>query len=104
MIELLREPDLIRIGPLRQMLESEGIRTFVRNENLSNLEAPIPVFQPALCVVDDADYPRAVSLIRQFEEPVGDPLMEIRCPQCGETSPGTFAQCWNCQAPLAAVT
>ncbi len=100
MIELLREPDLIRIGPLRQMLEREGIRTFVRNENLAMVEAPIPVFQPALCIVEEGDYERAVALIREFEQPVGDPSEEVRCPACGETSPGTFAHCWNCNGEL----
>lgn len=100
MIEILREPDLVRIGPLRQMLESEGIRTFIRNESMPMVEAPIPVFQPALCIMDEADHSRALELIREFETPAGDPSVEIPCAACGETSPGNFASCWNCGAGL----
>lgn len=102
MIELLREPDLSRIAPYRQLLESAGIRTFVQNENLSVAE-PIPIFQPALCLVDDADHERAIELIREFNQaPEGDPDATLRCPACGEESPGTFAQCWSCHGELQA--
>ena len=27
---------------------------------------------------------------------------DVICPACGETSPGNFANCWNCGAPLLA--
>lgn len=99
MIEILREPDMTRIGPYRQLLESEGIRTFVRNENLSGAD-PISLFHPALCVVDEADHERAIALIREFERPVGDASVELTCGACGEPSPGTFGRCWNCGREL----
>lgn len=102
MIELLREPDLSRIGPYRQILEAAGIQTFVRNENLSVTEAPIPIFHPALCIVNDEDHERARQLIHEFEQaPDGDPNQTLACSSCGEESPATFGQCWNCNAELA---
>jgi hypothetical protein len=102
MKELIREADFNRIGLYRQLLESEGIQTFVRNENLSNLVATgIPLFYPALCVVNAEDEDRAWQLIEAFEQaPPGDPNRNVRCGSCGEESPETFAQCWNCDGLL----
>ena len=102
MIELIRERDLTNIGPIQGMLEDEGIRTFIRNENLSVLEVTIPKFYPALCIVDEKDHARALEILRQFQEPAaGDVTEEVICQNCGEQSPGTFAECWNCGQPLS---
>ncbi|MEM1082989.1 MAG: DUF2007 domain-containing protein [Verrucomicrobiota bacterium] len=101
MIEVYRDREMARIGQLKGLLESEGIKTFVRNENVSMTEAAIPVFAPALCILDDKDKAKALELIQQFEE--GDEEVdapEIRCPACGEMNPGNFAVCWKCQAEL----
>ena len=102
MIELFRDPEMARVGQYQSILEAEGIATFVRNENLSGTEVVIPAFYPALCVVDDKDYERAVAIIRSYEQETPGSDEEIRCPQCGELSPGTFAECWNCGAALSA--
>lgn len=103
MIELFRDPEMARVGQYQSILEAEGIATFVRNENLSGTEVVIPAFYPALCVVDDKDYERAVEIIRSYEQEVPGSDEEIQCPKCGELSPGTFAECWNCGEPLAVV-
>lgn len=101
MIELFRERDMTRVGQFQSLLESEGIRTFVRNESLSVTEASIPVFFPALCILDERDHARAVELIRAYEADVGNRANEnCICPNCGEESPGTFATCWNCGADI----
>ncbi len=102
MIELFRDPEMARVGQYQSILEGEGIATFVRNETLSGTEVVIPAFYPALCVVDDADHPRAMEIIRSYEQEVPGSETEIRCPECGELSPGTFSMCWNCQGPLGA--
>lgn len=102
MIELFRDPEMARVGQYQSILEAEGIPTFVRNENLSGTEVVIPSFYPALCVVDDNDHARAMEIIRSYEQEVPGSEEEIRCPKCGELSPGTFAACWNCGAALGA--
>lgn len=102
MTELFRDPEMARVGQYQSILEAEGIATFVRNENLSGTEVVIPAFYPALCVVDDKDYARAVEIIRSYEQEAPSSEEEIRCPLCGELSPGTFSECWNCQAALSA--
>lgn len=100
MIELFRDHEMARVGQYKCLLEAEGIPTFIRNENVSVTEVSIPAFYPALCVVHDGDYQRAVEIIRTYERESPDSEAEIACPQCGELSPGTFAACWNCEADL----
>ncbi len=102
MIELFRDPEIARVGQYKGILESEGIPTFIRNENVSGTEVVMPVFYPALCVVDDNDFERAVEIIRSYEQVVQEEGKEIACPQCGELSPGSFAVCWSCNAALPA--
>ncbi|MBN8456702.1 MAG: DUF2007 domain-containing protein [Verrucomicrobia bacterium] len=104
MKELFREREFERVAFFRQVLEDEGIPTMIRNENLtmSGLsEIPIPEFFPALCVMNDDDYPRAVAIIRaRLDEEKSDPGEDIGCPACGESNPGNFSNCWSCEAPL----
>lgn len=80
------------------MLEEAGIQTFVRNDNLSQwVNVLIEFFQPALCVVDPADYEEAMRLLKTLEQP--SPGTDWLCPKCGETVPASFESCWNCETP-----
>ena len=103
MIELLREPDSVNIGYLQGILESEGIPTFVRNDNLSRVEVPIPAFWPALCVVNDQDFQRAETIWNQIKEERQNVAVankvEWTCSGCGESNPANFDICWSCQKP-----
>lgn len=51
------------------MLESGGIKTFVRNQDLviMTTEVPIPDMFPVLCVMDEEDYPRALTILSELE-------------------------------------
>jgi hypothetical protein len=101
MKELYRDRHLVQISRFQALLEAAGLPTFIRNEALSQAEAPIPTFMPALCVVNDADYDQAVAIIRdtirQAEE---SPATERPCPVCKEMNPGSFEICWNCGKDL----
>ena len=99
---LFRERDLTRIERCRTVLEEAGIKTFLKNEHVSNTEAWIPEFDPALCIVDDAEYDKAVELMKQHMAN-GDPAPtpDVSCDKCGEKNPSNFAVCWNCGEPLA---
>jgi len=102
MIELLRYRDITKVTYYRDLLENEGIRTFIRNENLSNTATSIPEFYPALCILSEDDQEKAMAVINediQDEEHVGG---EVVCPACQESSPATFGTCWNCGAVLPA--
>jgi len=101
MKELFREPDFSRVAFFQTLLENEGIPTFIENEALAVTAVPIPEFYPALCVVNDEDYQRAIHLIRQhLAANPGDTGPEKVCPSCGESSPGNFSTCWSCGSDL----
>jgi hypothetical protein len=105
MKELFRERDYTKVGYFQSVLEAEGIATIVKNKHLtmSGLsEIPIPEFFPALCVINDEDYGRAIDVIRrQIEDNAKGADLEIACPACGETNPGNFDLCWSCGAEIA---
>ncbi|GEM_PF-425147 len=100
MKELFREQDYTKVGYFQSVIEAEGIATIVRNKHLTMsglTEIPIPEFFPALCVVDDTDYPRAMEIIRhQITENSKGADLEIECPACSEINPGNFDICWSC--------
>ena len=95
--------DSATVGLLQGVLESEGIPTFYRNQALSSTEAVIPAFYPALCVMRDEDVSRAKDLIKSTLHrgaTEGPELADQFCPSCGETNPGSFEICWNCEVEL----
>jgi hypothetical protein len=99
MTEIYRSRDSVTIGHLQSLLESEGIRTCLRDEH-GGVTA-FPLVTPALCILDEADLDRGVGLIRaHLEAASASPDEERSCPQCGETSPGAFAVCWKCGSAL----
>ena len=103
MIELFTDPTPGRIAFFKEILEAEGIRTFVRNENMSGTEGMIPIFHPGLCIVNDVDLDRAKELIAENQpSEVSETMPEVACPACLEKNPGNFASCWNCEAELPA--
>ncbi len=100
MKELFRERDITRVSYYKAVLEGFGIPTMIRNEHLtmSGLsEIPIPEFFPALCVLNDDDYPKAVEIIR--DHVTGSDTSseeEVPCAACGELNPANFGSCWSC--------
>ena len=76
----------------RNLLETAGIRTFVRNAILSSAmgELPPAECQAELWVVDERDAERAANLLQQQ---VTGP--DWTC-ACGETLGPQFTQCWRC--------
>lgn len=101
MIELITDPTPGKISFFQAILEDAGIRTFVRNENMSGTEGMIPIFHPGLCILDDEDLPLAQQLIAENQPSADSEISpEITCITCGEASPGNFAICWSCSAEL----
>lgn len=103
MTEVYRSHDSATVGHLQSLLESEGIKTYFRNEHVAQTAIAIQEFTPALCILDEGDVARGVDVIRAYLESTRDVTSaEITCPKCGESNPGNFAACWSCGAPLEA--
>lgn len=89
---------LVTINHYKNLLKSEGIDAFLRNEHLGSIVGEMPFEQvwPELWVKNDLDYDRALQLIdteNLLDESPRDPW---RCTNCGEDNEGQFAACWSC--------
>ncbi len=106
MKELFRNSDSAWVGLYQSILDDAGIPTFVYN--LGTLQMPVaglavaffplPIFFPTLCVLSDEDYPEAMEILRGIAVKPSFAGEDWRCPPCGESVPGNFTACWNCQA------
>jgi len=96
-------PDSTIVGHKKSILEGAGIDCFIRNENTSATFGAgmlglvqSPIFDPALCILDDSRYDEAMALLNIAPEAASTGGGDWRCPKCGETVPGNFASCWYC--------
>lgn len=91
---------LVTISHYRNLLASEGIDAFIRNEHLGSIlgEMPFPEVWPELWISNDLDLDRARQLIDKaiLSE---SPDEKWTCAACGAENEGQFAACWQCQAP-----
>ena len=97
MKKLLSNESLVTISHYRNLLESEGIESFIRNEHLGSIigEMPFQEVWPELWVRNDLDFDRATQLIRG-DAADESPAAPWRCRRCGEENEWQFAACWNC--------
>jgi hypothetical protein len=91
--------NLAAVHHAKNVLQTEGIASAVRNEYLSSAMGELP---PAECqielwVLNDADASRAEALLRAPPQR-GAPW---QCPRCGERCEPQFTHCWKCGAPAA---
>jgi len=89
---------LITINHYKNILTSEGIPAFLRNEHLGSIvgEMPFQEVWPQLWVENDLDYDRALQLIDAASVLDESPLAPWRCQSCKTENEGQFAACWNC--------
>ncbi|NIL94090.1 MAG: DUF2007 domain-containing protein [Woeseiaceae bacterium] len=97
MKKLTSSPSIVTINHYKNVLESEGIPSQIRNEFLGGIagEMPLQEVWPELWVINEMDFDRAKQLI---DESISDesPAASWRCQKCGEQNEGQFAACWNC--------
>ncbi|MDZ7645365.1 MAG: DUF2007 domain-containing protein [Woeseiaceae bacterium] len=98
MKKVTTESSLVTISHYRNLLQSEGIDAFLRNEHLGSIvgEMPFQEVWPELWVKNDLDYDRARQLISGEALAEESPPDDWRCRRCGETNEGQFAACWSC--------
>ena len=91
---------LVTINHYRNLLISEGIPAFLRNEHFGSImgEVPFQEVWPELWVENDLDYDRALQLIDAAKIADESPSAPWRCRQCSEENEGQFSVCWKCGA------
>lgn len=89
--------NLVTVAHFRNVLETAGIETEIRNENLGSVlgEVPFTEVWPQLWVRHVLDAPRALELIAEASAPpeASDPW---QCRHCAASNEGHFAACWQC--------
>ena len=97
MIKVYENFDFSRVGQMQSLLESHGIRTFIRNQYGSSVMGEVPFVEvvPQLYVLRECDVDRAVELLKldlTSEAEDGDWM----CSECGVAVEGNFTRCWKC--------
>jgi hypothetical protein len=89
---------LLTISHYKNLLVSEGIPAFIRNEHLGSIigEMPFQEVWPQLWVENDLDYDRALQLIDAANVIDESPQTPWLCKSCKAENEGQFAACWQC--------
>ncbi len=98
MRRLASAPNLLIATLWADTLRAAGIEARVFSRYLSSIAGEIPPHEaePAVWVLDEADFERARRLLHELRSPPR--LPEWICSGCGERHPAQFAACWNCGA------
>ena len=97
MINVFDNFDFSRVGQMQSLLESHGIKTFIKNQYASSVMGEVPFVEvvPELYVLAKEDLQRARELL-QLDLPDQDPAEDWVCPECGIDVEGNFTRCWKC--------
>jgi hypothetical protein len=97
MIKVFEDFNFSRVGQMQSLLESHGIRTFLKNEFGSSVVGELPFVEvvPQLFVIEEGDLTRARELL-SAETPDGQSAADWTCSECGTEVDGNFSQCWKC--------
>lgn len=105
MIKVFEDFNFSRVGQLQSLLESQGIKTFLKNQFASSVMGEVPFVEvcPQLFILNDDDLQRAQQLL-QFEQPESQPKPNSKsepaghwvCPGCSMDVESQFTSCWNC--------
>lgn len=97
MILVFENFDFSRVGQMQSLLESNGIRTFIRNQYGSSVMGEVPFVEvvPQLFVLEDKDVARARELLK-LDLPAENNGDNWICPGCGVDVEGNFYRCWHC--------
>jgi hypothetical protein len=85
------------VNNVKNMIEAQEIKTFLKNEFSQGAAGEISTFDswPEVWVYDDSDFDRAVEIAKtpQNIHKVADWV----CDNCSEYNDPSFEICWNCQ-------
>ena len=89
---------IITINHYKNILISEGIPAFIKNEHLGGIvgEMPFQEVWPELWIENDLDFDRAVQLLDASTALDESPGSDWRCRHCKEDNEAQFGACWSC--------
>ena len=88
---------LVEVHHAKNLLDSVGIRSFVKNEALASAVGQLPFgdCQPELWLADRADAERARKVLSEGILAPAEKGNVWQC-GCGEIQEAQFTQCWQC--------
>ena len=97
MIKVFENFDFSRVGQMQSLLESHGIKTFIKNQYGSSVMGEVPFVEvvPQLFILEEKDLIRARELLL-LDLPVEELEEAWICPECGADVDGEFHRCWKC--------
>ena len=101
MKRVFRAGSLLEAQLVADTLTSLGIANHILNAYAVGAMGDLPYSQtsPEVWLDDATQEAQAIEAIASLDAPLqADKL----CPHCGETNPGNFLSCWQCQSALAA--
>lgn len=89
--------DLISIHHAKNLLETAGLESVIKNHSLSGLTGEIPIQEcwPQLWLVDESKMELAQKIIAEIKAPEVKGEIWV-CENCGEKHSSQFSDCWNC--------
>ncbi|MGB2742571.1 MAG: DUF2007 domain-containing protein [Cognaticolwellia sp.] len=87
---------LFLVNNAKNIIESVGISTFIKNEFAQGAVGEVSAFDswPELWVIDDNDYDKAKAAIASSLQSRN--MAEWVCKQCNEKNDASFEICWQC--------
>jgi len=97
LIKVFENFDFSRVGQMQSLLESHGIKTFIKNQYGSSVMGEVPFVEvvPQLFVLEQKDLALAKELLL-LDLPADGAEEDWVCPECGVDVEGAFHRCWKC--------
>ncbi|MEE9327832.1 MAG: DUF2007 domain-containing protein [Cocleimonas sp.] len=91
--------DRVYLYHLKNILETQGIESIIKNDRLSSLAGEIPMVSvwPELWVTDPMKVAWAKEIIEETKNSAPSNKTWV-CKNCNEEHSTQFTECWNCQS------
>jgi hypothetical protein len=108
-IKVFEDFNFSRVGQMQSLLDSQGIKTFLKNEFGSSVVGELPFVEviPQLYILEEKDLALAMELLRLEQPAAGVEKNGVEknraeenwiCPKCRADVEGNFSRCWCCGA------
>jgi len=85
------------VNNIKNLLESQGINSFIKNEFAQGAVGEISAFDawPEVWIHNDSDVENAIAMITSLQS--SQKSADWLCKHCAEKNDASFDYCWQCQ-------
>ncbi|MCW8833230.1 MAG: DUF2007 domain-containing protein [Colwellia sp.] len=83
---------------IKNLIEAQGIKTFIKNEFSQGAVGEISAFDawPEVWVYENSDFERAEEIVKSSQS--SNDAADWLCHKCSEKNDPSFEICWHCQS------